>query len=89
MPSKSAQEDDTVVLNAEGLSSAYGDRGVLHDVSLSVAKGEIFVIMGASGSGKTTLLRHLIGLSMPSSGEVTLLGKRLSTITKDELYELR
>jgi len=89
MPSKSAQEDYTVVLNAEGLSSSYGNRGVPHDVSLSVSKGEIFVIMGPSGSGKTTLLRHLIGLNTPSTGEVTLLGKRLSTITKDELYELR
>ena len=89
MPSRSAQEDDTDVLNAEGLSSSYGDRQILHDVSLSVAQGEIFVIMGASGSGKTTLLRHLIGLSAPSLGEVTLLGNRLSSIAKSELYELR
>ncbi len=89
MPSRPAQEDHTVVLNANGLSSFYGNRQILHDVSLSVAQGEIFVIMGASGSGKTTLLRHLIGLSTPNAGEVTLLGNPLSSITKPKLYELR
>ncbi len=47
------------------------------------------MIMGASGSGKTTLLRHLIGLSKPQQGDVTLLGSRLGAITKAELYELR
>ncbi len=89
MPSRSDQENYTEVLSVEGLSSAYGAKQILHDISLSVSKGEIFVIMGASGSGKTTLLRHLIGLSLPSTGEVTLLGNRLTTIAKNELYELR
>lgn len=89
MSKRSNQENYTEILNVYRLCSAYGERQVLHDISLSVSKGEIFVIMGASGSGKTTLLRHLIGLSVPSTGEVTLLGNCLTTIAKNELYELR
>lgn len=89
MPSKSAQEDYAAVLSVDGLSSAYGEKRILQDISLSVAKGEIFVIMGESGSGKTTLFRHLIGLNTPSTGEVTLLGSRLASISKPDLFELR
>ena len=77
------------VLRVQGLSTAYGNRQVLRDVSLQVAKGEIFVIMGESGSGKTTLLRHLIGLNKPQPGSVELLGKSLGTLSKRELFELR
>lgn len=79
----------TDVLRVDGLSCRYGQKTVLNDVSFQVAKGEIFVIMGASGSGKTTLLRHLIGLTMASSGEVNLLGESLTSIDKLALYELR
>ncbi len=77
------------VLRVQGVSTAYGNRQVLRDVSLQVAKGEIFVIMGESGSGKTTLLRHLIGLNKPQTGSVELLGKSLGNLSKRELYELR
>jgi len=89
VPSISTKEEQTTILSADGLSSAYGNKQILNDISLSVTKGEIFVIMGASGSGKTTLLRHLIGLSKPHSGEINLLGNQLGSITKGELYELR
>ena len=60
----------TNVLCVQGLSTAYGNRQVLRDISLQVSKGEIFVIMGESGSGKTTLLRHLIGLNKQHTGSV-------------------
>lgn len=89
VPSTSDQDNTSTVLSVDKLSSGYGKRQILHDISLSVAKGEIFVIMGASGSGKTTLLRHLIGLSKPRDGDVTLLGSTLGRTSKNELYELR
>jgi phospholipid/cholesterol/gamma-HCH transport system ATP-binding protein len=52
------------------LTMAYGDFVIMHDLSFSVARGEIFVIMGGSGSGKSTLLRHMIGLIRPAKGDV-------------------
>ena len=77
------------MLRVDHVSSGYGSKQVLDDVSLDVRSGEIFVIMGESGSGKTTLLRHLVGLSRPRSGAITLLGESLNGITQKALYGLR
>lgn len=49
---------------------AYGDSVIQRDLSFTVERGDIFIIMGASGSGKSTLLRHMIGLQEPAAGEV-------------------
>jgi len=57
-------------LRVENLTMAYGDRVIQQGLNFSVARGEVFVIMGASGCGKSTLLRHLIGLKAPAAGKV-------------------
>jgi phospholipid/cholesterol/gamma-HCH transport system ATP-binding protein len=49
---------------------AYGSFVLMRDLTFSIRRGEVFVIMGGSGSGKSTLLRHLIGLNEPAAGEV-------------------
>ncbi|MBL67274.1 MAG: ABC transporter ATP-binding protein [Verrucomicrobiales bacterium] len=54
---------------------AFNGQPVLHGVDLTVAPGEIFVIMGPSGSGKSVLLRHVIGLETPDAGEVLINGE--------------
>ena len=71
------------------LVTHYGSRLILDRVDLEVGYGEIMVIMGGSGSGKSTLLRHLLGLHMPTSGSIRLLGKDITTISADELHQLR
>jgi sulfonate transport system ATP-binding protein len=53
-----------------GVGKSFGDRAVLHDLDVTVARGEFVALLGASGSGKTTLLRILAGLEPPSAGEV-------------------
>jgi ABC-type polar amino acid transport system ATPase subunit len=63
-------ESGNVVMSARGLSKRYGDLLVLDDVSFSVRRGEVLVIIGPSGSGKTTLLRCLNGLEVPTSGTI-------------------
>jgi thiamine transport system ATP-binding protein len=50
----------------------YGDRVILDDVSLCVARGEIVAVLGPSGSGKSTLLRVIAGLVRPVSGNVLI-----------------
>lgn len=57
------------------LTMAYGDFIIQHDLSFTVKRGDIFIIMGGSGCGKSTLLRHLIGLQPPAHGEVLYEGE--------------
>ena len=52
------------------LTMAYGDFVIQRDLNFSIARGEIFIIMGGSGCGKSTLLRHLVGLMTPAQGKV-------------------
>ena len=52
------------------LTMAYGDFVIQQDLTFSIQRGDIFIIMGGSGCGKSTLLRHLIGLKRPAHGQV-------------------
>ncbi|OSQ48483.1 quaternary amine ABC transporter ATP-binding protein [Thalassospira alkalitolerans] len=61
----------------------------LHDVSLSIERGETFVVMGLSGSGKSTLIRHLNRLIDPTSGEVLFDGTDILAMSISELNAFR
>jgi phospholipid/cholesterol/gamma-HCH transport system ATP-binding protein len=52
------------------LTMAYGDVVVQRDLTFTIRRGDVFIIMGGSGCGKSTLLRHLIGLKPPAAGGV-------------------
>ncbi|MCK5831260.1 MAG: ATP-binding cassette domain-containing protein [Methylococcales bacterium] len=52
------------------LTMAYGDFVIQQNLSFTVNKEDIFILMGGSGCGKSTLLRHLIGLKSPAKGSV-------------------
>lgn len=60
-----------------------------HDVSLSIERGELFVIMGLSGSGKSTLVRMINRLIEPSSGRVLLDGEDVTAMSSSALVQLR
>jgi phospholipid/cholesterol/gamma-HCH transport system ATP-binding protein len=57
------------------LECGYDGKIVLKSVSFTVARGEIFFVIGGSGCGKSTLLRHLVGLHTPAKGTVKFLGR--------------
>ncbi len=62
---------------------------VLRGVSLEVARGETFVVMGGSGSGKTVLLRLIAGLLQPDRGQIRLLGRNIEQMSEEQLLPLR
>jgi phospholipid/cholesterol/gamma-HCH transport system ATP-binding protein len=62
-------------IEVRGLTMAYGDRVIMQDLTFSVQRGEVFVLMGGSGSGKSTLLKHLIGLTPPAKGTILFDGE--------------
>ncbi|HKR77045.1 MAG TPA: ATP-binding cassette domain-containing protein [Rhodanobacter sp.] len=82
-----------LVLEAHDVSkSVDGPEGrlqILDRVSLRVAAGESFAIVGASGSGKTTLLGLLAGLDTPSGGGIRLDGHALETLDEEARADLR
>jgi iron complex transport system ATP-binding protein len=75
-------------LEARGVSIGYpGNVMALHDVSLTVASGELLAVVGPNGSGKTTLLRALLGLVRPVAGAVMLDGRNVAAWTRRALAE--
>ncbi|MEP3348866.1 MAG: glycine betaine/L-proline ABC transporter ATP-binding protein [Marinomonas sp.] len=87
-------EEAMKAVNKEGLDKAsvmdrFGCVVGIADVSFSVQRGEIFCIMGLSGSGKSTLIRHLNRLIEPTSGEIKVLDRYMSTLTSNELRDVR
>jgi ABC-type multidrug transport system ATPase subunit len=62
------------VIDIRSLSQRYGNMKALDDVSLQVARGTVYGLVGPNGSGKTTLVRALCGLEKPHSGSATVLG---------------
>ena len=77
MPTNEAQLPGPAV-EVTGLECGYDDKVILKDVSFTVARGEIFFVIGGSGCGKSTLLRHMVGLNPPRKGEVKFLGAPFS-----------
>ena len=81
------------ILEVRELKKYYGEGEnqvkALDGVSLSVEKGEFLAVVGTSGSGKSTLLHMMGGLDTPTSGQVVVAGKDISSLSRDELTIFR
>jgi putative ABC transport system ATP-binding protein len=78
---------------ASGISMQFQHRAdvtqILSGVDLEVKNGQIQLLMGPSGSGKTTLLSILAGILTPTAGQVHLLGKNITNLSKSQLAQFR
>jgi putative ABC transport system ATP-binding protein len=74
---------------AKSVKVADGSLTILHDISLTINRGESVAIVGASGSGKSTLLSLLAGLDVPSQGDVFLAGHALHNLSEDQRSGIR
>jgi osmoprotectant transport system ATP-binding protein len=73
------------MIELQHLTKRYGDIVAVHDVSFSVERGELLVLLGASGSGKTTTLKAINRLVEPSSGKVWIDGEDTSALAPHAL----
>ncbi len=72
-----------------GVSKSFPNVKVLDDVSFTVAKGDIYGVIGHSGAGKSTLLRCFNGLETYDTGTINIMGKEVKKLTSKELREFR
>ncbi|TVQ97406.1 MAG: amino acid ABC transporter ATP-binding protein [Desulfovibrionales bacterium] len=77
------------ILRVEGIHKTLGDQLVLNDVSLTVNRGEVKILIGPSGSGKSTLLQCLNFLHHPDQGRIWLDGREFKATSRRELCAFR
>ena len=77
------------IIRLRNVSFQRDDKVILDDVSMDIHQGSIVAIMGPSGVGKTTILRLVSGQLRPSSGNIEVNGKPVSTLSRRALYECR
>ena len=73
------------LIELEQVDAGYPGAVILHDVSFSIRKGEVFILLGGSGCGKTTILKHMIGLNPVLAGRLTIAGMEWDRRTNDTL----
>jgi len=76
------------ILVAGNIDAGYGDVIIVHDISITVAEGEIVAIVGPNGSGKSTLIKSFLGFARLFQGSVFYCGKDITGIASDRAVSL-
>ncbi len=73
----------------DGVSFAFDEHVVLRDVSFTVPKGSMKILLGASGAGKSVVLKLVLGLFRPDAGTILVNGERIDDMAEPELMRVR
>jgi phospholipid/cholesterol/gamma-HCH transport system ATP-binding protein len=73
----------------DNVSIAFDENVVLDGISFQLAHGETKAVFGVAGSGKSTMLKLAMGLMRPDSGRIFVLGEEVTSMSEQELFELR
>lgn len=76
-------------ISFKNVTKKFGEHIILQDLNFDIPRNKIVTILGFSGAGKSTLLKHILGILHPTSGTVTVLGRELEKLTKEELRDFR
>lgn len=77
------------LINVKNLGKRFGDNVVLDHFNLTLFEGENLVVMGKSGAGKSVMIKCLIGLEIPDSGTIEIMGEETDLLNHEELDDLR
>jgi phospholipid/cholesterol/gamma-HCH transport system ATP-binding protein len=77
------------VIEIRDLFKHFGTNKVLDGFNLDLYEGENLVIMGKSGSGKSVMIKCLVGLEIPDSGSIKVMGQNINLLEQDDLDDLR
>ena len=75
IPTREMASPTEEVVKVQGVSVTYSGKSALHDVSLTIHRGEIVAVMGRNGAGKSSLLRSIVGVLKIDRGTISLLGR--------------
>lgn len=78
-----------VEIRVEGLTKRFGRQVIWEDVTLTLPKAEISVLLGPSGTGKSVFLKCLIGLLKPNAGSIFIDGTDITRVKEGQLYDIR
>jgi phospholipid/cholesterol/gamma-HCH transport system ATP-binding protein len=79
----------TFALEFDNVSIAFEEKQVLDGISFQLLHGETKAIFGVAGSGKSTILKLALGLIKADSGRIVVLGEEVTSMSEDQLFELR
>jgi len=80
--------NDTVLLDVQGLETAYDTSQVLFGVDLRLNRGEVATLLGRNGMGKSTAIRSVLGLAPARAGAILFRGQRIERLRADQIARL-
>ena len=84
-----AELQQEIIIDIRDLYKSFGDNHVLNGFNMKLYKGENLVVMGKSGSGKSVMIKCLVGLMRPDSGYISVMGREIQQLDREDLDALR